>query len=207
MRTRRIWLALAAVAAAVAAGIAAVPAGALQVDADNPDDNRIVVTDLSKPASAGKTFAASTLMSASVQKLCSIILDYSAYPRFMPNTAKTDVLRLDEHDALVDMTLALPLGKTKQYRLRMTSNVSRRACHLSWKLVPRADLTADQTIADTSGYWRITPQPANPGKTMVEYFVYADPGPVPFGLGWIVDIMSRESLPRTLEAVRERASQ
>jgi ribosome-associated toxin RatA of RatAB toxin-antitoxin module len=168
-------------------------------------DNRIVVTDLSKPSSAGKTFTASMVMNASVQKLCAIVLDYASYPRFMPNTAKTDVLRLDDNDALVDMTLALPLGKIKQYRLRMTSSTNRQACHLSWKLVPREDLTTDQTIADTSGYWRITPQPASPNRAVVEYFVYADPGPVPFGLGWIVDIMSRESLPRTLEAVRERA--
>jgi hypothetical protein len=37
--------------------------------------------------------------------------------------------------------------------------------------------------------------------------VYADPGPVPFGFGWIVDMMSKRSLPRTLEALRARAAQ
>ncbi len=181
-------------------------AGAQQNDDVNLADNRIVVTDLSKPSSAGKTFVASTVMNADVQALCSIILDFSDYPRFMPNTARTEVLRLDADHALVDMTLSLPLAKIKRYRLRMTSNTSRQSCHLSWKLVLQAELTADETIADTAGYWQLTQQPADPSRTRVDYFVYADPGPVPFGLGWIVDIMSRESLPRTLQAVRERVA-
>lgn len=182
-------------------------AGAQQNDDAGAFDNRIVITDLSKPSSAGKTFVASTVMNANVQALCSIILDFSDYPRFMPNTARTEVLRLDADHALVDMTLSLPLGKIKRYRLRMTSNTNRQSCHLSWKLVPQPELTPDETIADTSGYWQLTRQPADPSRTRVDYFVYADPGPVPFGLGWIVDIMSRESLPRTLEAVRERAAE
>jgi ribosome-associated toxin RatA of RatAB toxin-antitoxin module len=181
-------------------------AGAHQNDDASIADNQIAITDLSKPSSAGKTFVASTVMNADVQALCSIILDFSDYPRFMPHTARTEVLQLDAENALVDMTLSLPLGKIKRYRLRMTSNTNRQSCHLSWKLVPRSDLTPGETIADTSGYWQLTQQPAAPSKTRVDYFVYADPGPVPFGLGWIVDIMSRESLPRTLEAVRERAA-
>lgn len=44
------------------------------------------------------------------------------------------------------------------------------------------------------------------GKTVVQYYVYTDPGSVPLGAGWIVDSMSKDSLPKTLEALRARAA-
>jgi hypothetical protein len=104
------------------------------------------------------------------------------------------------------MTLDLPLGQVKRYRLRLTPHSAADYCRLTWQLVPRADLAGADTIADTSGYWLFTPLPGDPARSRVLYHVYADPGPVPFGFGWIVDALSRRSLPRTVEAVRARAA-
>jgi ribosome-associated toxin RatA of RatAB toxin-antitoxin module len=177
-----------------------------QLDAGQLSESQVAITDLSAPSVPGKSFAAATLMNAPVQKLCSLITDYTAYPSFMPNTDKTRVSYAGEDYAVIDMTLKLPLGKIKKYRLRMELQSTPQACHLAWKMIPWEELKPDETIGDTSGYWHLTPHPSNRSKTVVEYFVYADPGPVPFGLGWIVDMMSKESLPRTLEAVREKAA-
>jgi hypothetical protein len=170
----------------------------------------VSVIEVAQAAQSGKTFAAMTIIDAPPHKLCAIVQDYGAYGRYMPNTRSAELVPglptgLPTGSVLVDMTLDLPLGKVKRYRLRLDAKTSTSSCQLSWKLVPREDLKTDDTIADTSGYWMFSPLPANSGKSVAEYFVYADPGPVPFGLGWIVDIMSRKSLPRTLEALRGEA--
>ncbi|HEX2531448.1 MAG TPA: hypothetical protein VHK70_08250 [Burkholderiaceae bacterium] len=175
------------------------------IDFSHLSEDRIAIADLSKADDPGKTFLAATVIGAPLQRICSIILDFPDYPSFMPNTDKTRIVYTDGEHSVVDITLKLPLGKIKRYRLKMESKTGGQSCRLSWKLIPWEGLTPDETIADTSGYWRLAPHPANADKTIVEYFVYADPGRVPFGLGWIVDWMSERSLPKTLEAVRDRA--
>lgn len=189
------------------AGAATLPVyGQQAIDTAELSENKVVVNDVSKAEVAGKTFLAGTIINASVQKLCSTVLDYSNYPSFMPNTEKTDIVFASDDYSLVDMHLKLPLGKTKKYRLKLEPKTSPQTCQLSWKLVPWAGLTPDETIADTTGYWQFSPDPANKNRTIVKYLVYADPGHVPFGLGWIVDLMSKDSLPKTLEALRTRVA-
>ncbi|TFV92003.1 hypothetical protein E4K72_20035 [Oxalobacteraceae bacterium OM1] len=182
-------------------------AQALAIDPAALRDGRVMVEPVTSGGLPGKTFVATMLINAPVSKLCAIVSDYTAYPAYMPNTANTVVSDKRPDHTVIDMTLKLPLGKIKKYRLRMDPQHTPQACHLAWKQIPWEGLTPDETIADTTGYWHMTPSPSEPGKTVVEYYVYADPGHVPFGLGWIVDIMSKESLPRTLEALRDRAAQ
>jgi len=153
----------------------------------------------------GKAFTAWTLVAASVPRLCAMVQDYPSYSSYMPNTKSALPVGAGDGYVLVDMTLALPLGQEKKYRLRLEPRqpaVSQ--CRLNWRLVPTG-LAAGETIADTTGYWQFTPAPGDNGNTLVEYHVYADPGPVPYGFGWIVDMMSKRSLPRTLEALRAQA--
>ena len=164
----------------------------------------VEIVDVSNLAVPGKTYVAATIMNASIQKLCSVIMNYPEYPLFMPNTERTTVVSTSADTTLVEMLLSLPLGKTKKYRLKMTPTVAPQSCQLAWKLVPMEGLQQSETITDTSGYWLLTPDPKDASKTLVKYFVFADPGPIPFGLGWIVDMMTRISLTRTLEALRER---
>lgn len=153
----------------------------------------------------GKAFTAWTLVAASVPRLCAMVQDYPSYASYMPNTKSALQVGAGEGYVLVDMTLDLPLGQEKKYRLRLEpQQPAPSQCRLDWRLVP-AGLPAGETIADTTGYWRFTPAPGDSGKTLVEYHVYADPGPVPYGFGWIVDMMSKRSLPRTLEALRAQA--
>ena len=166
----------------------------------------VEIVDVSNLAVPGKTYVAATIMNASIQRLCSVIMNYPDYPLFMPNTERTTVLSTSDDATLVEMLLRLPLGKTKRYRLKMTPTVAPQSCQVAWKLVPTEGLQQSETITDTSGYWLFTPDPKDASKTLVKYFVFADPGPIPFGLGWIVDMMTRISLPRTLEALRERVT-
>ncbi|PXX43183.1 SRPBCC family protein [Undibacterium pigrum] len=182
----------------------ATAAHAAQLDASKFNETEVQLIDQSKPDSNGKTFAAGTILNAPLAKVCATIQAYEDYPSFMPNTAKAKVTRQPDESALVDFTLNLPLGKVKKYRLKMTPKVSPVTCHLSWKLQPWEGLKQEETIADTSGYWELSALTSNPGKTVVRYQVFTDPGPVPMGLGWIVDSMSKDSIPKMMDALRNK---
>lgn len=173
--------------------------------ADPVSETQVNVSDVSKAGTPGKSYVAETIIAAPVARLCGIITDYAAYPGFMPNTAEARVVQSGESFAIVDMTLKLPMGKIKKYRLRMEPKNTPANCHLAWKMVPQPELKQEETIADTSGYWDLTPAPSDKNKTLVKYYVYSDPGPVPMGFGWIVDSLGKDSLPKTLEALRTKA--
>lgn len=168
-------------------------------------DSKVTMVDVSKAGSPGKSFVAGTIVRAPLPKVCAVLQDYAAYPSFMPNTESAKVSQSGPGYALVDVTLKLPMGKIKKYRLRMEPKVGADSCLLAWKQVPWEGLKQEETIADTTGHWQLSPGPGA-GTTIVRYKVYTDPGPVPFGLGWIVDSMSKDSIPQTLDALRKRAA-
>lgn len=195
----------------LAAALAAPPAAHAAPEPPGPDpallaNGAVHVIPANSNGLPGKAFTAWTLVPASVPRLCAMVQDYAAYASYMPNTKSAQTVSAGEGYVLVDLTLDLPLGQEKKYRLRLEPQADAGQCRLAWRLVPSGLAPAD-TIADTSGYWLFKPQAGSDGgKTLVEYHVYADPGPVPFGLGWIVEMMSKRCLPRTLEALRLQAA-
>ena len=174
------------------------------LDLRHLSESAVALADVSQPGSPGKSFVAATIINAPVPELCALIQNYEAYPGFMPNTQSTKVSQRGASFSVIDVVLKLPLGKIKKYRLRMEPKASAESCTVAWKLVPWQGLKQEDTITDTSGSWQLTPAPAA-GKTVVKYTVYTDPGPIPFGAGWIVDSLSKDSIPQTLEALRKRA--
>jgi hypothetical protein len=175
------------------------------IDARKLTEQEVALADISPPGVTGKSFAAGTIIAAPLQKLCKTIQDYESYPAFMPNTQSTKVSQAGDGYAVIDVTLKLPMGKIKKYRLRMEPKSSADSCVVSWKLVPWAGLKPEETITDTRGAWQFLPGPAA-GRTVVRYTVFTDPGPIPFGAGWIVDSLSKDSIPQTLEALRKRVA-
>lgn len=182
--------------------------GALAASDTGPaalSESKVLLAETTKPGSPGKSFTAGTLIAAPVSQLCALLQDYEAYPAFMPNTTSTKVSQKGAGFSVIDVTLGLPMGKVKKYRLRMEPKVAADACRIAWKLVPWPGLKQEETIVDTTGYWDLVPA-ASAGKTAVKYQVYTDAGPIPFGLGWVVDSLSKDSIPQTLEALRKRAA-
>lgn len=175
------------------------------IDARKLSETAVTLVETTKPGSALKSFVAGTIINAPFDKLCALIQDYPDYPNFMPNTASTKVAMSKPGHTIIDVTLTLPMGKIKKYRLRMEPVVTPDSCTVAWSQLPWKGLKPEETIADTRGYWEFTPAPAT-GKSIVKYVVATDPGPVPFGLGWIVDSLSKDSIPLTLEGLRKKAT-
>lgn len=187
-------------------GCASAAQAADPIDARKLSETTVTLVETSKPGSAVKSFAAGTIINAPVEKLCALIQDYPNYPSFMPNTKSTKVALSRPGQTIIDVTLALPMGKIKKYRLRMENVVTAESCKVTWSQLPWKGLQPEETIADTRGYWQFTPAPTA-GKSIVKYVVSTDPGPVPFGFGWIVDSLSKDSIPLTLEALRKKAAE
>jgi hypothetical protein len=175
------------------------------LDLSHLSEKEVALAEVSKPGTPGKAFVAATIINAPLQDLCALIQNYDAYPAFMPNTQSTRVSQSGPSFSVIDVTLKLPMGKIKKYRLRMEPKSGADSCVVAWKLVPWPGLKQEETIADTTGAWQLSAAPGQ-GRTVVKYSVYTDPGPIPFGAGWIVDSLSKDSIPQTLEALRKRAA-
>ena len=127
-------------------------------------DSKVTLVDVSQAGSPGKSFVAGTIIRAPLPKVCAVLQDYAAYPSFMPNTESVKVSQSGPGHALIDVTLKLAMGKIKKYRLRMEPKLGADSCLLSWKQVPWPGLKQEETIADTTGHWQLSPGPT-PGTT------------------------------------------
>jgi hypothetical protein len=133
-----------------------------------------------------------------------VLTDYEKYPDFMPNVSQVELVEKKGNTAILNYTLTLPLGKIKKYRLKLiASEPNFQSALIKWQLLPWPELKPPETIKDTTGYWCIEKKVQN--RSLVLYHVYTDPGPIPFGLGWIVDVLSKNSVPEALLATKNRA--
>ncbi|RWX51793.1 Ribosome association toxin PasT (RatA) of the RatAB toxin-antitoxin module [Candidatus Electrothrix marina] len=166
--------------------------------------HEILVRERPTNGQPGKTFEAVAIMEAGREVIRDIVMDYPSYPDFMPNVSRIEILAQDENTALLNQTLSLPLGKIKKYRIKLeASEPDEQTSLIQWQLQPWPELKLEETIRDTTGFWRI--EELDAARSLVLYHVSTDPGKVPFGLGWIVDILSKDSVPDVVTKTRERA--
>jgi ribosome-associated toxin RatA of RatAB toxin-antitoxin module len=164
----------------------------------------IVVREIETGNKPGQTFEAVGLVNTHSNNIIQVLTEYEKYPEFMPNVSHVEIVERSEGEAVLNFTLALPLGKTKKYRLRITlAEHGRKASTIKWKMLKWPGLKDKETIKDTVGYWRIEEKSEN--SSLLFYHVYTDPGPVPLGTGWIVDILSKKSVPKALLQAKETA--
>ena len=79
--------------------------------------------------------------------------------------------------------------------------------NVRWKKIDWPEIPDSDTIVDTRGVWVIKDFPEKKGHSIVLYKVYTDPGKIPWGFGWIVDILTGKSIYKVIKAVRERVSE
>lgn len=162
-----------------------------------------IVRDLASAVNSGRTFEAIGLIQANPGDVMQVLQDYEKYPEFMPNVSKIQIVEQRGAATVLNYTLTLPLGIVRKYRLKISPSApGAQVVSLDWQLQKWPELKSEETITDTSGYWRIVEKGEN--KSLVLYHVYTDPGPVPFGLGWVVDVLSKNSVPDVLKQTKQR---
>ena len=142
----------------------------------------------------GSRFNAWAIFHTPIEKIKDVLVDFNSYPKFMPDI--THIELISHSPDVVNYTLGLPLGIEKRYRLSHSIDIEKKEVRLRWKQVPWKEVLLKDSIRHTEGMWHLSELEKN--KTLVFYDVYTDPGGVPFGLGWIVDYLSKESVPNVL---------
>lgn len=168
------------------------------------DQGDVVVREVNTLNKSGRTFEAIGLINAPKNIIRQVLATYEEYPEFMPNVSQIEILEQKDNEAILNYTLSLPLGKVKKYRLKIVvTGDDKQPAMLEWRLEKWPGLKAEETIKDTTGYWLIREMTQN--SSLVLYHVYTDPGPVPFGLGWIIDVLSKNSVPKALSQTKARS--
>lgn len=175
-----------------------------ETEKDLVDQGEIILRETDIGKKNGRTFEAAGIIKAPVDVISGVLADYEHYPEFMPNVSRVEIMEQTDTEAVLNYTLKLPLGKIKKYRLKITlTRPDPQTSLIQWEYRNWPGLKAKETIKDTTGFWMIKEQADN--RSMVLYHVYTDPGPVPPGLGWIVDILSKNSVPEAFLKTRSRA--
>jgi len=164
----------------------------------------VIVREIADDSEAGRTFEAIGLFDAPIDDIYNVIADFEKYDQFMPNIVNVRVLQEDSSSAVMNYTLGLPLGKLKKYRLSMTFIKDENTSTLKWKMIDWPGIKKSETIDDTTGYWFLENYHGSRSGVLVLYHVYTDPGPIPWGLGWIVDFLSKRTVPNIVKNTRER---
>jgi len=171
------------------------------------EQGEVIVYEIPTNHKKGRTFKAIGLINAKVDHVYKTLQDFESYPEFMPNLEKIEVLEHNAHSAVLNYTLDLPLNKVKKYRLYTEFNQDQDKAIITWKLIPWPGLKEAEKIVDTTGFWNFTEYPNKKGYILAVYQVYTDPGPIPTGLGWIIDILTKNSVPDIVLNTRQRVQE
>jgi len=163
----------------------------------------LVVHAGSVKGSHAKEIHAFLRIHAPAERIFSLITDYKHLPSFMPNLERTEVLSQDDVGAVVNYYLDLPFGVHKQYRLKLDYDKQPNNLRMAWHKLDWQGLASEHTIADTTGYWDL--QVIDKQTTQLHYYTKTDPGHVPFGLGWLVDYLTEETVVELLDSTKEEA--
>ena len=171
------------------------------------EQGEVIVYEIPTIHKNGRTFKAIGLINGEVDHVYKVLQDFESYPEFMPNLDKIEVLKHDSNSAILNYTLDLPLNKVKKYRLSTDFKQENNEAVITWKLIPWPGLKESEKINDTTGYWNFSKYPHKKGYILAVYHVYTDPGPIPTGLGWIVDILTKNSVPDVVLNTRQRVEE
>ncbi len=162
----------------------------------------VVLRDIPNPGKPGKTGEALGLLPAGLDEAFAVIADFRRYPEFMPNVARTVVKEEDAATIVVDVWLDLPLGKTRQYRLRYRVARADGEFEIVWEKIPWPEVPPGKQVKDTAGSWRVTRWEG--GGILAIYRVYSDAGPLDPLIKGIVERKNRQGLANVVEKTRRR---
>jgi len=165
---------------------------------------QIIVRRIAHSGKNAEEYEALGLIEGTLEEVAAVLADYESYPKFMPNVNEITITSSTEEATIVDYKLLLPLGFVKKYRLRFRSKKEEHKIQLFWKKVPWPGLKPEETVIDTYGQWILEKSPQQDGPVLAYYRVYTDPGNIPLGTGWIVDILTQKSIPNIMKGTRSR---
>lgn len=165
------------------------------------ESREIVIRKVKTIETSGTTQEAIGMINASPKTVLEAVIDFSNYHKFMPNVKRVEILEQKTSTAILNFYLELPMGIEQKYRVMIFwEKIGPRGYFVGWESMEWPGLDHLETIEATYGFWNI--QPGEKGQTLLLYHAHVDPGPVPFGFGWIVDFMTESSFPDVFKQTR-----
>jgi tetratricopeptide (TPR) repeat protein len=168
---------------------------------------KIIVQRVADYGNKAEEYEAIGLIEGTLREVSGVLTDYKNYPEFMPNVEEIFIRSVTDEGSVVDHKLGLPMGVVKKYRLMFWSKSETGKVQLFWRKLPWSELKPKQTVVDTYGQWILEDFPEKENHVLAYYRVYTHPGKIPFGTGWIVDILTKESIPNIIKGTRNRVKQ
>ena len=112
----------------------------------------------------------------------------------MPRLESADLIM--DNDTLLSyvFNIRLPVNIKYKYKIKIHMSESSDSNWLAWETID----WQENSIEETWGQWHLTSYGINNDKVLVQYQVYTDPGYIPFGFKWLVDVLTKNSLPETV---------
>lgn len=164
----------------------------------------LVVNKVETDSPEGRSSEVFGLMGAPALKVVELLMDFESVPDYLSAVSQVEIIDRHENGGTISYILESMLGLSKKYRIRMSqTRLDNTHWRVEWYLVPWPELKQIETIKDTRGFWLIQEQ--SPQSSLVHYHVYSDPGPIPFGLGMVVDALSKSNVIQAFEETRDQA--
>lgn len=168
---------------------------------------KVVVRRVPGAGKSTEEYEALGLIEGTLEEVSCILADYARYPEFLPNVKEMIVKDLPGPEVVVDWKLQLPMGFVKWYRLKCWAKYEENRVQRFWKKLPWPGLKPKETIVDTYGQWILEELPGEDNRVLAYYRVYTDPGAIPFGTGWIVDVLTERSVSEIIKRTRKRVKE
>lgn len=165
---------------------------------------RVVVEKVGNSGKNAEEYEALGTIEGTLEQVAAVLTDYESYPKFMPNVSEIKIASSTQDTTIVDYKLLLPLGVVKKYRLKFWSKKQEHKIQLFWKKLPWPGLKPSETVVDTYGQWILERASRKESPVLAYYRVYTDPGNIPLGMGWIVDVLTQKSIPDIIKGTRSR---
>lgn len=165
-------------------------------------NGKIILRSIANPGLKGRTYEAIGTLPGSLDEVLAVVLDYRHYHEFMPRVERTVVTEESPTVSVVEQYLKLPLGISRQYRLRYTARRGADGFRVDWVKVPWPDVPLSHSVVDTSGHWQVAR--TSDGRLLAVYHVYTEPGRVPLGMKGLAFSLSKQDFPKIIERVRAR---
>ena len=156
------------------------------------NSGKIVTIKTNNDYGDGEHYQVYGIVNANIKDVFEAIENFDNYSKFMPRFDYVEHINPLEYI----FNITLPMNIPYKYRIKIKK---RTPTWLAWETVP----WKGNSIEETWGQWYLKPYGKSNNQTLIQYQVYTDPGYIPFGFEWVIDIMTKKSLPKTVKNLKE----
>ena len=163
------------------------------------ENNKIVTIKTDKNYGDAAHYQVYGIVNSNIDNVFEAVENFDNYPKFMPRFHSVQTIENSDTTKSYVFNIILPLNIKYKYKIKSKEYIGNSSAWLAWETVP----WEENSITETWGQWYLTPYKGSNNKTLIQYQVYTNPGYIPFGFEWIVDIMTQKSLPETIENLKD----